>query len=162
MAGRRPAPTAEKIAKGEKKCRINFNEPVFSADKDPNPPEHLGAFGKAFWRQVYAELMGKGVLKVTDRFTLEILCDAYQDYREAKEILDGKRNKTMRMPNGVLQPLPEVVMKRNAMDQIRKLSAEIGLSPSSRSKLVGTPAGGAAGSKVKDFLARGFKNGQGS
>jgi len=157
MRGRKPKPTETKKTNGTRNSRINFSEPDFTNDKNKTAPAHLGKIARQEWNRLYPELSGKGVLKITDRSILELYCESYQDYRDAKKILDRKASKTFRTPNGSMQQLAEVSIKRNAMTLCLKYASELGITPSSRSKISGEGAVG-SGSKLKNFFLKGLKN----
>lgn len=119
--GTKPAPTSLKVMKGTQPCRVNRNEPEAPAGT-PEPPAYLDAEGLAFWAEVAPLLVAMRVLTTADRHSLGLLCDSYSRWRK-----DGDDHKRR--------------------DEYRKLLAEFGLSPSSRSGLKVEPA------KPRDKLA---------
>ena len=67
MRGRKPAPTAEKLAKGETRpSRVNYQEPdVPPAPADLEPPKDLKGAGLELWRTHFAQLQASGHLRAT-------------------------------------------------------------------------------------------------
>lgn len=157
--GRKPDPTAIKIAKGVRKSRINTLEPDLAPDNSPEPPEHLDGYAASEWRRLYPELTAKGVLKAADRMVLAGYCEAYSEYRKASAELAKCKRQICTTPNGAVQAVPFVSMKRNWLLVMLKYSTELGITPSSRSKISGVPKA-APGGGIKDFLQRGFTNGK--
>lgn len=68
MRGRKPAPTEEKLAKGETRpSRVNYTEPEIPAPPaDLEPPKTLKGAGLALWREHFKRLQESGQLRSTD------------------------------------------------------------------------------------------------
>lgn len=158
MRGRKPEPNELKRLKGVRASRINEAAPDLPTDSSPTPPAHLGNYAKQKWDELYPELSKAKVLKVTDRDVLEIYCEAYQDYRDAQEALRGKK-KIIVTHNKALQLAPEMSMKLRAMNIMHKLEVELGITPSSRGRMV-AEAPAKPGGGIKDFMRKGLNNGQ--
>ena len=135
-----PKPTHLKLIQGNPGRRpLNVNEPKPNTlTKAPAPPELLGRSGKALWRKLVKPLMALNLLTALDLVALESYCDAYDVWmltrREFKR--NGSRLTVETMGGPKQNPL--LVIIRNARDDMRKLSAEFGLSPASRSRVTGT------------------------
>lgn len=162
--GRRPKPTAIKLAKGEKKNRINFNEPKLSLEKDGAPPPMLDAIAVAEWNRLFPELKKSGVLCRTDRQTFAAYCHAYSTWRAAAQVMStypalevGKGKNKRMMPlvfetlNGMIQQIPAVNIARQWGAAMVRHAAELGLTPSSRSGIMGINP---EKSKEDDLLAK--------
>ena len=135
MAGK-PIPTAIKKARGTlRKDRTNHKEPEFSEDKDPSPAPFLQGYAREEWDRVYTELKDKGVLKFVDRMVLAGYCEAYGEYRNAAEHLSKSKTQIFKTPNGSIQQVPYVSMKRNWMLVMLRYASELGITPSSRSRI---------------------------
>lgn len=135
MRGRKNQPTELKRLKGVRASRINSAEPVFDNAEQMNPPKGFPAEAKSFWKEVYPMLLEKNVLKKTDLPAFRLLCLAYAD---AQKLRSTAKLKTFWSG-----------------------ASEFGLTPSSRSRLVGVdPRAGK--SAIKDFMLRGFRHGAGS
>jgi phage terminase small subunit len=109
MRGPAPRPTKLKVLAGVRPCRINRNEPSAPVGV-PDAPDYLDATGKGLWDELAGPLGSTGVLTLADRHALGLLCDTFSRWR-AK-------------PGDI-----------KVADQFRKLLAEFGLTPSSRSRI---------------------------
>lgn len=135
MRGRKPKPTALKILEGARPSTINLNEPSFADDADPKPVDFLDGFAKEEWDRVYPELERNGVLKMVDRMVLVGYCEAYSEYRKSSIHLANSGNQIFTTPNGALQQVPYVSMKRNWLTIMLKFAVELGITPSARSRI---------------------------
>ena len=88
MRGRKPSPTQLKLVRGNPGKR-----PIRAAGEPkpghtlPEAPVHLSARAKAAWGQIAPILSRMGVLTEADAVALELLCEAYADYSEARDEL---------------------------------------------------------------------------
>ena len=149
--GPRPKPSAIKIAKGEKKNRINFSEPKLAKEKDGTPPPGLDALAIVEWNRLFPELKKSGALCRSDRTTFAGYCHAYSVWRNAVEVMTNyppmqwknKLGKVVEMPlvfltpNGMIQQIPAVNIARQWGAAMLRFAAELGLTPSSRSGIMG-------------------------
>lgn len=153
--GPKALPTAMKILKGtDQPCRINKKEPKLAVERSL-VPEWLSERGQEAYRQLSDVLVSMNVLTKADRMALELLCDAYADYREAKDYLKGKGTTTYETAteSGVIfRAYPQVGMVSDAYKRIRSMMTEFGLTPASRSKV------SAQGEEQKDPLGE-YMNG---
>lgn len=138
MAGRKPQPTALKIAKGVANGRINFKEPKFRKvrETDSTAPEYLNEIAAGEWNRVFKELKDSGVLVRLNRQVLAGYCSAYANWKRAQEILNKKKDLTFKTPNGALQQIPEVGIVNQALIAMLKYASEFGMTPSSRSRIM--------------------------
>jgi P27 family predicted phage terminase small subunit len=130
--GPRPKPTALRLLHGDRRDRINLDEPKPPKPaKPPRAPSHLSDGAKAAWRELARKLHRVGVLTELDLLALEVLCVAVDDFRRASElsqaalIIEGSRHNLVRNPAGRVQ--------RDAASIIARFAGEFGLTPSSRS-----------------------------
>lgn len=109
--GVKPRPTPLKLLAGVQPCRVNLEEPTAPAGA-PEAPGYLRADARAveFWDEHAPMLAGMGVLTKADRHALALLCDSFSRWQSDRD--DHKRR-----------------------EEFRKLLAEFGLTPSSRSGL---------------------------
>src|SRR4051794_28860083 len=107
--GPKPQPTALKLLRGTRKDRVNAAAPSLPAGL-PDPPEYLDPIALEFWEEHAPTLAAAGVLTVADRHGYAMLCDSFSRWQQAPG--DQKRR-----------------------DELRKLLAEFGLTPSGRSTL---------------------------
>jgi P27 family predicted phage terminase small subunit len=131
-------PTALRIVEGNPgKRKLNRKEPKPRVShRRPSPPDWLGRTGKALWRKLTKELMPLGLLTVVDEHVLAMLCQAWSRYREADSEWT-KSGPTFETANGYVAHHPHVSICRDMAKQVRALSGEFGLSPSSRSGIKG-------------------------
>jgi P27 family predicted phage terminase small subunit len=105
----------------------------------PDCPEHLDDIAKQEWGRVAPILQAAGILKVTDRAVLAAYCDVYSRWVAATKQI--KRFGTvMKTKSGYVAQSPYLNIVIGSLDQMRKLASELGLTPSSRSRLQVTPS----------------------
>ena len=124
--GCKPKPTALKLLAGVQPCRVNGAEPQGPAGI-PTPPDYVSGEGLELWGELAPMLARMGVLTLADRHALALLCDSFTRWRE----------------------FPENVARRS---EWRRLLAEFGLTPSSRSSIKVPPA--APADPLADFLKK--------
>ncbi len=140
-------PRAQKILQGTfRKDRNPKQEPQPEGLIDPPPaPRHLDRYGKQMWRRLARDLIDAGLLTSLDMFSLEILCAAYGEYRQAHEAIfrpmdqeTGKRTERtieqyLRGRNA--HTAPEITVMKAAFSQYKAMLAEFGLGPASRNRI---------------------------
>jgi P27 family predicted phage terminase small subunit len=146
MAGRRPKPTALKELTGNPgKRALNKNEP--KPGGVPTCPAALDATGKREWSRVSRELIAVGLLTSVDRAMLAAYCDSWSRWSQATKELQalrvakGKSVLVVGTKTGYPMQNPLIGIINTAADQMRKFGVELGLSPSSRTRLAVEPAG---------------------
>lgn len=144
--GHNRKPRQQKIIEGTfRKDRNPSNEPEPAKYAEaPKPPSHLGKYGKKLWKKLAPQLVEQGLLTVLDNQALELLCETYDQYRQAHEAVyyvrdaDGKRRRQslgdyLRGRNS--QTMPEYqAMNRNYAEIIRLLR-EFGMTPVARNRI---------------------------
>ena len=142
--GRKPKPTAIKELAGNPGHRpLNRNEPKPSGI--PTCPTCLDAAAKREWTRISKELIAVGLLTSVDRAMLASYCDAYSRWSEATAELNelrrtkGKSVLVVATPTGYPMQNPLIGIINTAADQMRKFGTELGLSPSSRTRLAVEP-----------------------
>ena len=131
---RRPQPTSLKIAKGERKDRINFDEP----DPIPHsskPPSHLDDVGVKAWEDLKSILSEMRVLSEQDRYLLELYAQLYSDYR--RHIIYAKnfwvvKARQQKSGDFVFEKCPINSDLHRFRDQMIKILIECGLTPAAR------------------------------
>lgn len=132
--------------------------------KMPPAPSHLSAIAKREWRRIGRQLLEAGLLGRLDLTALAMYCDAYGRWLEARGILQGpvgyclncdakrrpRDNETPCVPPrhiahpyglltrtrvGTVVPSPYLKIANEAMDQMRRLLGEFGMTPASRSRI---------------------------
>jgi P27 family predicted phage terminase small subunit len=111
----------------------------------PRCPDHLTGDAEKCWRRLSRDLYDAGLLTSVDREALAAYCVAYARWRKAEDMLgeqgevirtapkeDGEGNAT---GGGNLVQNPWLAVSNRALDQMTKLAAEFGMTPSSRSRV---------------------------
>ena len=131
--GRKPRPTKLKLLEGNPgKRRLNDKEP------DPPPavpscPDHLSPAAKKEWERVTPLLEKLGLLSQIDGAALSLYCQAWGRWVEAEEAL-RTYGVMVKSPNGFPMQSPYLAVANRAMEQIRAMLTEFGMSPSSRTR----------------------------
>lgn len=131
--GGKPVPTALKIIRGNPgKRAMPKNEP--QPEAGATPPEWLGKYGLAHWAEIAPQLEKVGILTVMDAQALGDMCFAYQKWREA---VDKETNSVsyVTAQSGFPVLAPWVTEGEKQRGIWRKLQAEFGMTPSSRSRV---------------------------
>jgi len=145
MRGTKPQSNATRRATGQDKVhpeRVNKSEPVVPLGA-PDMPPHLDAIAVEKWNHLMGLLEEMGILNKADSDLLEAYCVTYSGYRKALEsvnrtgqvlILKSDEGKSVEARRN-----PFSVELHKYMDRMTKLLAEMGLTPSSRSRVAATP-----------------------
>ena len=136
--GARPLPTRLKMVRGTlRNGRTTGHEPVLPVEI-PRCPAHLGREAKREWKRVSQELAGYGLLTRIDRAALALYCEAWGRWVEAEGAL-RKYGAMIKAPSGFPMQSPYLAMANKAMEQIRAMLTEFGMSPSSRTRVHAVP-----------------------
>ena len=146
MSGPPKTPTHLRLVRGNPSKRpINKNEPQ-PLKGVPPVPKHFDKQGKYWFKRMAEELDASGVISQLDARALELLVEAYTEYRHHCETLDREgytyavysdddsdegKEREIRM----IKPHPAAMMKADAWKRLRAMLAEFGMTPSSRSKV---------------------------
>ncbi|MCL5502103.1 phage terminase small subunit P27 family [Escherichia coli] len=124
---------------------INKDEPKPPKGVPPTP-KHFDKQGKYWFKRMAEELDVVGVLSELDARALELLVEAYTEYRHHCETLeregytyavyseddgDERKEREIRM----IKAHPAAIMKADAWKRLRAMLAEFGMTPASRSKV---------------------------
>jgi len=127
--------------------------------KIPKIPSHLGKLAKKQWRYIAPKLADLGVISETDQTALATYCEAYEHWVNlGKQISEDAKHKIifdLWVKEGSLgePPIVPLAFRDNlslhrsiiqVRDQLRKLVAEFGMTPSSRGRVI-----------VRDFKQKG-------
>lgn len=143
MRGRKPIPTSLKILRGNPgKRKLNRHEPR-PAPAIPTCPRELDRAAKTEWKRLAKILAELGLLTQCDRGSLAAYCAAYSRFISAERDV-GKYGSVILSPDKKWPTKsPYLCVAEAAAEQMRKFGAELGLSPSSRSRLkTGPPDAG--------------------
>ena len=109
------------------------------------------ATAKAEWERVIPELQMMGLLSTADRAALAAYCTAWARWVEA-EAMVRKLGTIVKSPEkGFPMKSPYLTIADQALETMRKLMVEFGLTPSSRSRIK-VPDDGEAADEFDQFL----------
>jgi P27 family predicted phage terminase small subunit len=138
-SGRRPSPTALKILRGAEKRSINANEPKIdpvTPSFDAPPPELEGdAVAIAEWARVVPLLRVSGVITHGERAALVALCVEWSHWIEAQTKIRQLGMLVKGKADGLPVRNPYIRIANDSLKQLQRLWVELGLTPSSRSRL---------------------------
>ena len=150
MRGRKPQPTKLKILRGNPGRRaLNRQEPVPPAGR-PVMPEWIGRLkhGAECWSWLVDKLDEMKILSQADGKTLELYCATWSEWRQATEfvaahgmtypIRAGQTTTKGKVHKGAIKGVgmfPEVAIARSRAELLSRLGAELGLTPSSRTRI---------------------------
>lgn len=134
MRGRKATPTAIKELSGNPGKRpLNGAEPKPRKGRPPCP-KHLTGEARKEWNRVSRLLEKVGVLTHADRGVLAAYCQAWAKWVDAETTLAGEEL-VLKSDKGNMYQSPWVGVARQAMNDMVKLGAELGLTPASRVRL---------------------------
>ena len=135
MRGRKPKPTLLKTLEGNPGKRpLNDREPV-PPDGIPDCPDFLTDEARAEWFRTAKVLKEMQLLTLADRAALAAYCTAYGRWVEAEKQVQ-KYGTIVKSPNkGFPMKSPYLTVADQALESMRKLMVEFGLTPSSRSRI---------------------------
>lgn len=133
--GRKPKPTELKRLAGNPGKRPLGNEPQPPRPEGtPYAPRHLNDAAKKEWRRLVGILLEMGLYTVVDRAALAMYCQAWGRWVVAeKKVAEGEE--MLKSEKGIFYQNPWRHEANRAYEQMRKMLAEFGLTPSSRTRL---------------------------
>ena len=143
MQGRKPKPTHLKVIQGNPGKRpLNKKEPMPITDELPSAPEFICAEAKTEWKRVAGILHAIGMLTTLDRAALAVYCQAVGRWERAELALEkmaatdpSTQALLIKTKSGNLIQNPLVGTANKAMFAVLKSAAELGLTPSVRSRI---------------------------
>lgn len=143
MRGRKPKPTALKMLSGNPgRRKLNQREPVMPAtDAADLPPVELSndLVAGSEWMRLAPMLRASRTVTDADRGSLIAVCQQWSRYLEANGNV-AKAGMVVKSPSGYPMPNPYIGIANKALGNCVKLWAELGLTPSSRSRVSATEA----------------------
>ena len=121
-------------------------------------PEHLSEKAKIEWAYISQELFTLGLLTRIDRVELELYCESYATWLEAKAMCatsEGKDRKVIKAADGRFQKNPYFNIMREAGADAHRYLTEFGMTPASRSRINVLTSESAPGEKKKE-ASKGF------
>lgn len=97
-------------------------------------PTWLDKEAKSEWKRVIKELIEKEEIKAADTKALEGYCQSYSKWKSCEKYIQ-EHGYTFSTPNGYEQQRPEVSIGNKAQSEMRAWARELGLTPSSRSRI---------------------------
>ena len=151
MKGAKPKATVLKLVTGNPGRRPLNPREATPKVVIPNPPEMLDELALAEWRRVTPLLAEVGLITRLDRAVVAGYCMAFSRWMECERMLKTT-GLIVKSPNGYPMYSPYLAASNKALDQVRQMSEQIGLSGSSRSRI---KAGDTAGDydPAEDFLS---------
>lgn len=142
--GRKPKPAALRILEGNPGKRP-INNAVKPDIQPLEPPAFLRSDGLYEWNRLHDHLVEIGVLTVLDRSIFSAYCSAYNDYCEAERLLEDGEADDRFVNEGKDGELTRNIISRarnEAAAAMVKYATELGMTPSSRSKVTPAPKPG--------------------
>lgn len=137
VRGRKPKPTALKILEGNPGHRpINTKDPL-PKGRLPRCPDWLEDDAKKEWKRLGKILANMGMLTNMDMTAFAGYCQAYARWKGAEEFI-SQHGDMVRTPNGYLQQVPQVSIAQTNLKIMLKFCEQFGLTPSARSRLIGS------------------------
>lgn len=125
-----PAPTNVRILRGDRKDRINYNEPS-PRDGDLTCPPDVTAEVREVWEYTVYHMKSMNIEKPMDRDALRCYCEAVATHRQASRQV-AEEGITIRGERGTVRN-PAVSVQLAAATTVRHLAHEFGFTPSARS-----------------------------
>lgn len=142
LPGRKPAPKALRILRGDRACRINAEEPE-APPANLEPPAWLGdGVARDKWAELVPLLVTMGVLTDADRDSLSRYCVCHEAWLKAVDAcrrgLDIliHRDESGRIKNAQVGPHHTIMRRLGA--ELDRIACEFGMTPSSRTRLKGS------------------------
>jgi P27 family predicted phage terminase small subunit len=134
---------------------INPDEPIPAGKlEDRPPPDHLNDAQKQIWREAIKSSPA-GMLRDLDESVLEVWVVARERHRDAAKIVAQLGSLLKAKDGGAYQNPYLSIMNKQAMLML-KAAAELGFSPSSRSRVkVAPPKGAGGGNPFADLKSLG-------
>lgn len=102
-------------------------------DLSPSAPAWLPRFAKTEWTRVVPALVKARSLASHELSTVESYCIAVARIRECEAVIQ-KHGLTFVSPSGEAKRRPETTIHKENIEAARRLAAELGITPASRSK----------------------------
>lgn len=136
MRGPKPQPTALKVLRGNPGKRpLNRREPQHAALPLEWPSDLVDPVARAEWDRVAAMLVERGQVTTVDRAVLMGYCVKYAQW-SALEREAASHPFIVRSPSGYPLPNPALGMANKVFGLMLKAAAELGITPSSRARVV--------------------------
>ncbi len=131
--GPKPKPTALKVFEGTRvrnKKQAQHEAKPESKRSFPEPPSHLGKWGKKTWNETGPALYAVNLLTIADLPAFSLYCSEWDRWHAARIDID-KTGINIITAHGVKQN-PSVRTMNAATANIKQLGAQFGMTPSAR------------------------------
>lgn len=98
----------------------------------PDAPDYLGPIARAKWLELAPRLVALGLLTELDLDAFAVYCIAWQDVHEADAAI-AKEGAYFTTEKGYVGVHPAVMARNRALDRLRKVGGDFGMTPASRS-----------------------------
>ena len=135
MRGRKPKPTVLKILYGNPgKRRLPTDEPQPPLEI-PHPPDHLDEVARKEWTRITRLLNDLGMIAQLDMAGIAAYCVSFSRWADAERRV-AKHGIIVISPDKKFpMKSPYLCVAESAMEAMRKMLSEFGLSPTSRARL---------------------------
>lgn len=141
VRGRKPGPPELRVVKGDKRVRgLQAAQPVPSLPDEPTPAPEWDAAHRAKWDEVADLLRRQGTLGAEVGDVLRLYVEACIEAARARAHVREHGAIVPAPRTGVPMHSPHRAVARQAEATMLKLAAELGMTPSSRSRIA-KPAG---------------------
>ncbi len=135
MRGRKPKPTSLKLLYGNPGKRpLNKNEPKPPLEI-PDPPDHLDDVAKKEWSRITKLLSDLKLISQLDMAGVAAYCVAYSRWADAEKKVAKHGIIVMSPDKKFPMKSPYLSVAEAAMEAMRKMLGEFGLTPTSRARL---------------------------
>jgi P27 family predicted phage terminase small subunit len=144
--GRKPKPTHLKLITGNPGKRPLPKAEAKVVPALPSPPPHLADEAKVEWGRVSEDLFKVGLLSHCDRAVLAAYCQSYARWVQAERAIASMAERDqltggllIKTTNGNAIQSPLVGIANKAAADMVRYAAEIGMTPSARSRITAEP-----------------------
>ena len=137
MPGPPKKPTAQKILEGNPgKYPLPKNEPKLHA-AIPTMPVAVGrdVVARIEWEDITSLLFEHGMITSIDGKAIAIYCLAFSEWTEARAVLEENGKTQVSERTGFELKSPWIAIRDKADDVMRRMLAEFGMTPASRTKV---------------------------
>ena len=140
MQGRKPKAREIQILEGrDKKNPARFKDEVpQTVKREPEMPAHFDEHATEAWTKLREIMVASAMWSASYQVTLELYCETYSNYRRAVELvrISGQALRSTNPDGSIeLKRNPYSVELHRYKEELIRLSAEFGLTPSSRSRI---------------------------
>jgi len=139
VRGPKPTPTAVLNLRGSWRGKSRKGEPQ-PESAIPDPPAVVTGRALEEWNRMSPILHATGCLTLADVAIFTIYCQAYADWQDALEQIIATGGPIVRAPTGFAMPNPYLTIRNQAAKHLLSSAAELGLSPSARTRIKAEPA----------------------